>query len=165
MTDLSRARHDFATAIAQAKTSLAAHEALHAFAQSLVPVRLYTVMTVDMDKMLAGRAYSNDEVTYPLLGTKPVEMNAWFDIVHGRHESFVSNDLSSVRNLFPDYDTIAGLGCGAIINLPVLGAGQLVATVNMLDIPGYFTPERVALLEAELPMPALATLLAARAYG
>ncbi|MEX0969785.1 MAG: GAF domain-containing protein [Paracoccaceae bacterium] len=165
MSDLKQARHGFAKAFAHAKTALEAHEALHAYAQALVPVKLYTVMTVDMDAMLAGRAYSNDEVTYPLQGTKPVKMDDWFEIVHGRHESFVSNDLAAVRDLFPDYDTIAGIGCGSIINLPVLGAGQLVATVNMLDIPGYFTPERVALLEAELPMPALATLLAARAYG
>ena len=47
--------------------------------------------------------------------------------------------------------------------MPVVIGGELVGTVNMLDVEGYYTPERVAVIREVLAVPAkLATLVAMR---
>lgn len=161
MTDIADARRSFETALAAAATPDAAYRALHHLAAAIVGARLFTVMTVDMAAGLARRTYTSDPESYPATGTKPIEMNAWFDIVHGRHDMFVANTLADIAKVFGDHELIGALGCGSVINLPVLRAGQLVATVNLLDVEHHYTPNRVALVAAELTLPSMAALLTA----
>lgn len=159
MTDSAQARSAFNAELAAAGTPEAAFEALHRLSQALVGVRLFTVMTVDMAAGLARRAYTSDPGSYPATGTKPVEMNAWFEVVHGRHEMFVANTLADIAKVFGDHELIGSLGCGSVVNLPVLRAGTLIATINLLDVEHHYTPERVAMIARELTLPAMATLL------
>ncbi len=161
MTDNVQARRAFDAELAAAATSDAAFAALHRLADALVGARLFTVMTVDMAAGLARRAYTSDPGSYPATGTKPIEMNAWFEVVHGRHEMFVANTLTDIAQVFGDHELIGSLGCGSVVNLPVLRAGQLVATVNLLDAERHYTPERVERVASELTLPAMATLLTA----
>jgi hypothetical protein len=161
MTDTAQARRAFDAALAAATTADAAYGALHRLAEALVGARLFTVMTVDMTVGLARRAYTSNPESYPATGTKPIEMNAWFEVVHSRHEMFVANTLADIAKVFPDHELIGSLGCGSVVNLPVLRAGQLVATVNLLDIERHYTPERVERVASELTLPAMATLLTA----
>ena len=149
----------FNQSLAVALTGDEAYAALHRLADACVGARLFTIMVVDMDAMLASRAYSSDAENYPASGTKPVEMNNWFDIVHGKQESFVANTLEQIASVFPDHELIGSLGCGSVINLPVILGGKLVATVNMLDVEHHYTPERVDRVEQELRLPALAAVL------
>ncbi|MEQ1525002.1 MAG: GAF domain-containing protein, partial [Aestuariivirga sp.] len=96
-------------------------------------------------------------------GTKPIHRDQWFDIVHGERRSFVANTIAEISKVFPDFELIASLGCGSVMNLPVVLQGELVATVNMLDEEHHFTPERVAAAEASLAIPAkLCYVLAAQ---
>ena len=70
---------------------------------ALVPVRLWTVMTVDHTGGAgADGPYSNmpDALTRSQ-GTKPIVRNAWFEIVHGQHRSFVANTLADIAAVFP----------------------------------------------------------------
>lgn len=159
MSNFSEAQAGFRAALGTARAPGEAYGALQRLAQAIVGARLFTVMTVDMSAMLARRAYTSHPVEYPASGTKPIEMNDWFEIVHGRHESFVANRLEEIDRVFPDAALIGQLGCGSVMNLPILCAGELVATVNMLDAPEHFTPPRVALAEREIGLPALAALL------
>ena len=161
----SRAHRTFVSELAVAATPEAAYAALHRLADSLVGARLFTVMTVDMEGGLARRAYTSDPVSYPATGTKPIEMNAWFEVVHGRHEMFVANTLSDIAKVFPDHGLIGSLGCGSVVNLPVLRAGQLVATINLLEAEQHYTPERVERIASDLTLPAMATLLTAAWLG
>ncbi|MFV1491206.1 GAF domain-containing protein [Phaeobacter sp. JH18-32] len=154
-------RH-FTNALAAATTAEAAYDALCALTKATVGAKLFTVMTVDMGAMLACRTYTDDRVNYPTSGTKPIEMNSWFDIVHGQHRSFVANTLEEIDAVFPDAELIGALGCGAVINLPVLLEGELAATVNILHEPGYYTQARVAQAKELLTLPAMATLAVAR---
>ena len=134
-------------------------EALYRLTGDVVGVRLFTIMRVDMSAMLASRSYSSDPVSYPASGTKPVEMNPWFDIVHGKQESFVANTPEDIAAVFPDHELIGSLGCGSVVNLPVILGGRLVATVNMLDAERHYTPQRVARVEQELLLPSVAAVL------
>ncbi len=158
MTVTVQARRMFDAELAAATTPEEAYGALHRLADALVGARLFTVMTVDMGAGLARRAYSSDPVSYPATGTKPIEMNAWFEVVHGRHEMFVANTLAEIAKVFPDHQLIGSLGCGSVVNLPVLRAGHLVATVNLLEAEGHYTPERVERIGTELTLPAMAVL-------
>jgi hypothetical protein len=54
----------------------------------------------------------------------------------------------------PDHTLIASLGCGSVLNVPVVLEGDLVATINLLHSAGFYIPERVARAEAELAIPA-----------
>ncbi len=145
-----------------ATTQDAIFTALYRFSDRVVPVRLWTVMTVDLNTGLARRAYSNMPDAYPASGTKPIVRNEWFDIVHGEKRSFIANTLAEIADVFPDADLIGRLGCGSVLNLPVFQGEELLATVNLLDREGHFTPDRADLCDRLLSGPATAALLAAR---
>ena len=158
MTDTNTARQDFEKALSEATTQDQAYDALCALTKATVGAKLFTIMTADMDAMLARRVYTDDAENYPTTGTKEIEMNRWFEQVHGRHETFVSNTLADIDTVFPDAELIGKLGCGSVINLPVILGGKMVATINILHEEGYYTPERVALAQEVLTLPAMAVL-------
>lgn len=144
----------FEDALAVARTRTEAFDALCDLTQAVVGAKLFTIMTVDMEAGLARRAYTNDPENYPTSGTKQVEMNSWFEVVHGRHETFVANTLAEIDAVFPDADLIGRLGCGSVVNLPIIEGGQLIATMNILHEEHYYTPARVALVKDVLTGPA-----------
>jgi len=158
MTDTHTARMNFEKALSDATTQDQAYDALCALTKVTVGAKLFTVMTADMDAMLARRVYTDDAENYPTTGTKEIEMNRWFEQVHGRNETFVSNTLADIDTVFPDAELIGKLGCGSVINLPVILGGKMVATINILHEEGYYTPERVALAQEVLTLPAMAVL-------
>lgn len=136
--------------------------ALETLARRVIGAKLFTTMTVDMKNEVARRAYTSDPVSYPASGTKPIRYDSWFDIVHKERRSFVANTIDDIAKVFPDYELIDSLGCQSVVNIPVEVGGELLGTVNCLDVAGHYTPERVAASEL-LKMPArLAFLAAAR---
>jgi hypothetical protein len=136
-----------------------AFSALHQLARAMVGVRLFTVMCVDMNAMLASRSYTSDPVSYPVSGTKPVQMNSWFEVVHTQRRTFVANTLVEIAQVFPDHELIGSLGCGSVVNLPIVVGGELVATVNMLEREHYYTDEHVRLIEKQFGLPSMAAWL------
>ncbi|WP_226779945.1 GAF domain-containing protein [Oceaniglobus trochenteri] len=155
----------FTAALGAAETPEAAQAALHRLADALIGAKLFTVMRVDMEAGLARRSYTSDAENYPGSGTKPIQQDSWFDVVNGRHELFVANTLADIARVFPDHELIGSLGCGSVINLPVLRGGALIGTVNMLDVEGNYTPERQSAALNQLTLPAIATLATVDALG
>ena len=155
----------FDRTIAGATTSLECWQALDRLAAAVAGYKLFTVTTVDAAESVASRAYTSDPVTYPVSGTKPIVRDRFFELVHEQHRTFVANTVAEFAQLFPDHATIAALGCGSVVNLPVVLRGVVVATVNMLHEEHHYTPERVAAIEAVMPMPAKLALLAAKALA
>lgn len=163
LADFSAPLATFSREIGHATTADSVWRNLQTLCAGSIGCRLFTVMTVDMQAGLARRAFTNDAAHYPVSGTKPITRNRWFDIVHGEKRSFVANTLADIATVFPDHELIGSLGLGSVLNLPVLIAGELMATINMLDAEGHYTPDRVAAAERHLTLPAmLACLLAAR---
>jgi hypothetical protein len=150
--------HDaaFVTAISGARTADAAWEALARLADETVGTKLFTASMFDIPAGLVRRVYSNQPEAYPTSGTKPLRVNAgdWFDIVFHQHRIFVANDKAELAKTFPDHELIFSLGCGAIINMPIVLWGELVATINLLDVEGSYAAERVAEAEERLAVPA-----------
>ncbi len=144
----------FVDAVSQARESRTSWRALEDLARAAVGHRLFTVMSVDMIAGLARRTYSSHPTEYPVSGTKPINRDSWFDIVHRERRSFVANTIEDIAAVFSDHALIASLGCGSVINLPIVLEGDLVATINLLDVAGHYTPERVGWAEDRLPIPA-----------
>jgi hypothetical protein len=152
--EANRVVADFDMALAAATSSEQAWRALQTLASALAGCRLFTVMTVDLAKGEARRAYTSHPVEYPVSGTKPIHRDAWFDIVCDQQRSFVANTIADIAKVFPDYELIRSLGCGSVVNLPVIADGQLAATINLLDAEQHYGPERVRLIETHLSGPA-----------
>jgi len=115
MTDaeIGRALAGYERTVATTPGADVAWGALQALAQALIGARLFTIMTVDMERELAGRAYSSDPVAYPVSGTKPIHYDSWFDVVHRQRKPFIANTIAEIAKVFPDHETIWQLGCGS----------------------------------------------------
>ena len=149
----------FLSALESAKQQpQAVFAALNAMTESVVGVRLFTLMTFDSQTRGACRIYSNRPDVYPVLGTKPVNETYWSDMVLDRHETFVANSLEEIAEVFYDHELIKSLGCESVINVPIIVAGQFKGTINCLHEAGYYTPERVQAAEA-LKLPGAVCLL------
>jgi hypothetical protein len=138
--------------------------ALETLSRAVIGAKLFTTMTVDMKAELARRAYTSDPANYPASGTKPIHYDSWFDIVHKEHRSFVANRIEDIAKVFPDYELIDSLGCQSVINIPVVVGGELLGTVNCLDVTDHYTLERVEASKM-LVMPARLAFLAAARSG
>lgn len=150
----------FALALAAPDQPRAAFAALEEMSRDRTGHRLFTLMTLDAAAGLARRAWTNMGSAYPVSGAKPIEDNDWSRAVLGRHETWVMNSVDHIAQHFPDHALIASLGCGACLNLPVVVAGRVLGTVNILGPAGHFTAARIAAAES-LRLPAAAAFLIA----
>lgn len=148
----------FARVLAAAGAPADAFAALCGLAERTVGHTLFTAMTFDRTTRGARRIYSNRPDAYPVSGTKPAPANAWADRVLVRREPFVANTIEDIAEFFPDHPLIASLGCGAILNLPVVVGNEVLGTLNCLNAAGFYTPDRVAASDA-LALPAAACFL------
>ena len=156
---ITSALADFDRAIATMKDGDAAWQGLRILSETLVGAKLFTVMTVDWDNERAGRVFTSHPEAYPVSGTKPIHYDSWFDVVHKERKPFVANTIADIAKVFPDHETIWGLGCGSVVNLPIEIAGAMVGTVNLLDAEQFYTPEKVQMTNA-LKLPAKTAYLA-----
>jgi hypothetical protein len=151
-------------AIAVAKTPEPIWSALQALAQAAVGAKLFTVMRVDFEKDVASRVHTSDPVSYAVSGTKPINRTRWFEIVHVERRPFVANTIAEIAEVFPDHETIRSLGCGSVINLPVVISDELAGTLNLLHEEHFYTPARIESAKA-LSLPAKAAFLSTQRLG
>lgn len=162
MTDDAQATARFDVAIANATGAEEAYAALLELVRATVGAKLFTVMTVDMELDLSRRAYTSDPDNYPTSGTKPINYGPWFDIVHTQRAYFIANTIEDIAEVMFDHELINRLGCQSIVNMPVILEGTLTAVVNMLDVAGHYTPERVQMIRDAISVPAKLAVLIAR---
>ena len=150
----------FTAALAAATDPIAPLAALHQLVCDTVGAQLVTVTSVEDQGRLARRSYSSHPVEYPVSGIKIVEPSRWNDIVLVGRQSFVANSLAEIAEVFPDHQQIGSMGLGSVVNMPVILRGQIGTTLNLLDAPGYYTPDRVAFITRRLTLPTMAAQLA-----
>src|SRR5262249_19357587 len=121
----------------------------------------FTLMTFDAPSGLSRRVHSSHPREYPVSGSKPLSMGLWSRIVIDERRAFVANTIEAIAEVFPDHELIHSLGCGSVVNLPVVFSGEVIGAANALDAPGHYTPERVERIERLSPFVSMA-LLAAR---
>lgn len=131
---------------------------LCALAQSLVGAKLFTITTVDEKAGVARRQFSNMPDAYRVSGTKPLTDDAWSRHVLQGSNIFVGNTIAALAEVFSDHPLIASLGCQSAINVPIVVAGEVLGTINCLDVAGHYTPARIAAAEG-LKLPGAAALI------
>jgi GAF domain-containing protein len=154
----------FLAALAASDQPGATLAALQVVFRDEVGAKLFTVMTFDAGTGISQRIHSSHPKEYPVSGAKPLSVGLWSRTVIDERRIFVANTIEGVAEVFSDHALIRSLGCQSVANLPVVFAGGVIGTVNMLDGPGHYTPERVARIERLAPFATVA-LLSARLAG
>jgi hypothetical protein len=138
--------------------------ALETIIREEVGAKLFTLMTFDARTGLSRRIHSSHPREYPVSGSKPLASGRWSRTVIDERGTFVANTIEAIAEVFPDHELINSLGCGSVVNLPVLFSGGVIGMANALDAPGHYTPERVERVERLSPFVTIA-LLAGRLAG
>ena len=97
---------------------------------------------------VARRAYTSHPVEYPVSGTKPLTRDGWYDYCITGQRTFVANTTPEFAKYFFDHALITSLGLGSCINIPLVQAGQVLGTVNLLAEEHHFSPAKLAAYEA-----------------
>ncbi|MGT2462183.1 GAF domain-containing protein [Sinomonas atrocyanea] len=111
-----------------------------------VGFRLFTVLAFRKDGQEMERIHSSRPAEYPVGGRKQVGTDVAADWLQASLEEqvpFFGKSRADVDRIFKDAELIASLGCGSIINVPVIAAGKTVAVLNVLDAEGAYTDDDV----------------------
>jgi GAF domain-containing protein len=127
--------------------------ALEAAARERVGVRLFTVLAWDDDRGALRRIHTSHPVQYPTGGEKAFPREApWIRRVVVQQQPYLGRDRTAVAAVFDDHELIASLGCGAVVNVPVVDGGRTLGVLNLLDAEGAYTDDSVT---AALPLAGL----------
>jgi hypothetical protein len=152
-------------ALAETGTAEQVFTALQTRVQAEIGAVISSASVFDIAAGKSSRIFTNLPDIYPVSGLKDIVPNAWTKVVLDARQTFVSNTLAEIATVFPDHLIIGSLGCGAVINMPVFLAGRFMGTVNILNVPGHYTPARVAALQALRPAYMLAFAMFALTPG
>lgn len=111
-----------------------------------VGFKLFTILAFRDQGRQMERLHSSHPREYPVGGRKDVSRDVapdWLDACLVSQTPFFGPARADVERIFKDADLITGLGCGSIINAPVLRANTTVAVLNVLDAEGAYTDQDV----------------------
>jgi GAF domain-containing protein len=125
-----------------------------------VGVRLFTISAIADSGTTMARVYSTHPAVYPVGGKKSFTGDTspiWFKQVIEGQQPFLGPDKEALRTFFFDHETIEALGCGAIVNVPVVADGETIGSINFLDAEGRYDDEstRVAVEIAQRSVDAI----------
>ncbi|WP_461189300.1 hypothetical protein [Arthrobacter sp. Z4-13] len=121
-------------------------EAVEQAVKDEVGFRLFTILAFRDQGRQMERIYSSHPREYPVGGRKDVSRDVakdWLDACLVEKRPFFGQTRADVERIFKDADLIASLGCGSIINAPILLADTTVAALNVLDAEGAYTSQDV----------------------
>jgi hypothetical protein len=122
----------------------------------LVGFGLYTVTLIVPGGKEVERLHSTNTAVYPVGGRKPVTRDDYDALVNHGKQPFLARAPAEFAS-FPDQAVIVGLGLGAVMNLPVIYAGAVLGTVNLLDREGAYEETHLApaMILAQQILPAM----------
>ncbi len=119
--------------------------------------RLFTVLAHDAAGGRMRRVHSSRPDIHPVGGSKPVTDSDWMSQVLVRGEPYIGRTLDDLRVVFFDHEILAAIGCGSVLNMPVVWSGTVLGSLNILHEAGWYdeTHVPVARVLAQLSVPAL----------
>jgi hypothetical protein len=128
--------------------------AVEAAARQHVGVRLFTVLAWDDARGALHRVHTSHPVEYPAGGQKVFSRDApWIRRVVVERQPYLGRDRAAVAAVFGDHQLIVSLGCGAVVNVPVVDCDRTLGVLNLLDAEGAYDDGSIA---AALPLAGLA---------
>jgi len=127
--------------VQSAENAAAAFAALHAALAARVGFKVLTVLSIDWDTFRSTRLYSS-EPSYPVGAVKQHVRSAWSDAVLGRRSYFLAPHVADVRAVFPDSAGIEAVGCGSILALPIVEGADVLGTVNLWHVDGFYDRQK-----------------------
>ena len=116
-------------------------------------VRLFTVLAWIPGRQALRRVHSSDPASYPVGGEKTVEVaRGWLARCIEAGEPYFGPDRAAVREIFADHELIESLGCGAVINVPVVEGEEVLGVLNILDAEGRYDEESVVVAQSLAPL-------------
>ncbi|ABM08048.1 conserved hypothetical protein [Paenarthrobacter aurescens TC1] len=108
-------------------------------------VILFTALQWIPQRSSLKRLFTSHPADYPVGGEKTVEISpGWLGTVIEDKKPFLAPDLEALREVFSDSQLIQQLGCGAVINVPVLDQQHnVVGVLALLDAEGKYTQQSV----------------------
>ncbi|MFE4194669.1 GAF domain-containing protein [Paenarthrobacter sp. NPDC056912] len=107
-------------------------------------VILFTALQWIPQRSSLKRLFTSHPAEYPVGGEKTVEISpGWLGTVIEDKKPFLAADLTALREVFTDSGLIQQLGCGAVINVPVLDDGNVVGVLALLHAEGKYSPQSV----------------------
>ncbi len=152
MNELSTADHLFlAEALASAESPADVYRAADEVLARRRGFGLFTMLIRTADGEQVRRVYTTNPKDYPLEGCKRMGPTPWGDLVLKNRQCYVSDNADGIRWAFPDHELIASLGLASVINVPLVAMGQVLGTINLLDVAGRYHEEDVALVRCVAP--------------
>ena len=109
--------------------------------------KLFTLLYVAPNGKRVKRMYTNMPKEYPVGGYKEIVDSPWHrQVVQGRN-AWVGYNAKDIAWAFFDHELIVSLGCESAVNVPVVYAGRLLGTLNLLDAAGHYKESDVARIE------------------
>jgi transcriptional regulator with GAF, ATPase, and Fis domain len=127
----------------------------HALA-AVVGHKLFTVLRYHESTGESERLYTTHPVAYPVGGRKPLNTTPWTQHVLREQRPYLGRTPADIRVVFFDHDLIASLGCGSVLNLPVVTGRRVLGTLNVLHEEEWYDAGDVetGLVFAALAVPA-----------
>ena len=116
----------------------ALHAALDAALGAVLGHRLFTLMRYHPDSGESERVYTTHPREYPVGGRKALNPTAWTEQVLRRQQPYLGRTPAEVQAVFFDHALIASLGCGSVLNLPVVWNARVLGTINLLHEAGWY---------------------------
>lgn len=118
---------------------------------------LFTVLAHDAAGRTMRRIYSTRPDINPVGGTKPITDAPWMEQVLLRGEPYIGYTREDLKSVFFDHELLWSIGCGSVLNMPVVWSGTVLGSLNMLHQAGWYDEGHLTMagLFAQLTAPAL----------
>ena len=122
--------------------------------------KLFTLLVYHPDGAQSERCYTNQPAAYPVGGKKPVTPSPWTESLFHQHRPYIGQTAADIRQVFPDHELIASLGCASVLNVPVVWGDRTLGTMNLLHEAHWYDDSDVPIARvfAALAVPAFLTL-------
>lgn len=91
----------------------------------------FTVIHPSGDHVI--RLFSNQQGDYALEDRKPMAKDEWTEQVIENSTPFYVSTAAEMQLILPDYQKLADMGLGSMMNIPICENNKTIGTANLLD--------------------------------
>ncbi|HVY15592.1 MAG TPA: GAF domain-containing protein [Rhodopila sp.] len=120
---------------------------------------LFTVLVFDNAAGQMRRIFSTRPDINPVGGSKPITDSPWMRQVLIGGRPYIGRSRQDLEEVFFDHEQLWAIGCESVLNMPVLWAGAVLGSLNLLHRAAWYDEQDIptARVFAQLALPALRT--------